>query len=281
MVHELNNFRYLEKNTELPVGEARSELIKIASGEFLCFLDDDVEPTLDYLQKCEQILKFYENVDVFGGPDQTRSDASEFQLVLGEVMKTFLAMGPTTKRHSANKKEDFKANEISLILCNLWIRKEIFDLGFDFPKGYVRNEENILLGQLERAGKKMIYSSDLYVYHERKNKLKKLVKATFYSGAYRTYGFFDETKTIKWHFLVPQIALLTFLLTPLVNINVFLLFFAIYLMTVFYFSIRSAIRAKAPHKFYLAVAFYFVYNFVYAFGMFYGYYKALKDKYFD
>ena len=48
------------------------------------------------------------------------------------------------------------------------------------------------IGLIKNQNYSMLYIPDLYVYDERKNSIKKLVRANFYSGMYRTIGFFDE-----------------------------------------------------------------------------------------
>lgn len=269
------DFKYLALDIEKPVGEARNDLIEMATGEYICFLDDDTEVGEDYFKKAEKIISFEGDAEVFGGPDQTKKHSSDFQLILGEVMQTYLAMGPTLKRHKSSNEKIDSADELSLILCNLWIKKSALIEGASFPKGYKRNEENILLAKLKRMNKKILYFSDLIVYHERKNTFKKLMKATYYSGSCRAFGFFDEVDTFRWYFLIPQIGLLTFFTTLLLSPKLFTIIFSIYFLVVLAFSLIVSIKALRIKKFYLAIAFYFIYNFTYPIGMIDGYARAL------
>jgi glycosyltransferase involved in cell wall biosynthesis len=263
-------------NKPKKVGDARNQLIQKASGDFICFIDDDIELPKDYFQKAATYLKQFPDIDGFGGPDQTKDNASDFQEILGEVMKTFFAMGPTAKRHKSKQTKVQRGNEINLILCNLWIKRSIFKEGHSFPASYIRNEENILLAQLDKAGKIFMYFEDLIVFHERKASLQKLIKTTYLSGVYRTIGFFDEKRTIRWYFFVPQIILLTGAYFAIVDIIVFIYLIIAYLFLNLAHSFYIVLRLKRITKLYVAMTLYLVYNFIYTTGMFVGYFKKIK-----
>lgn len=271
-----NNFSYYQSNDGLRVGEARNQIIEKSTGKYLCFIDDDIELPNNYFVKAKSIISNNKNVDVFGGPDQTKENASDFQLILGEVMKSFFAMGPTAKRHRSIGHCVESGNEINLILCNLWMKKSIFNEGYNFPRNYIRNEENILLGQLKRNNKSLIYSSDLIVFHERKNSIKKLTRATYYSGVFRTYGFFDESTTFQWYFLIPQILLLLLVLSLFMSVKLSGLLVILYLMLITFKSMSIALKLKKLSALTLGMTFFLVYNFIYTIGMFSGYIKVLN-----
>lgn len=272
------NFIYFQNPVGLRVGEARNQIINKAKGDYLCFIDDDIELPKNYFQTASMLMETYENLDVFGGPDQTKKTASDFQLILGEVMKSFLAMGPTAKRHNVKGKDTTEGSEINLILCNLWMKRSLFKENFHFPKDYIRGEENILLGQLKKSGKSLIYSPKLLVYHERKNSIKKLVRATYYSGQFRSYGFFDESSTFRWYFLIPQLAFLALLVTFAFCKQMTFILIGIYLILITLKSLQITTKIKKMGQIHLCIYFFIVYNFVYTLGLFTGYIKVLLKR---
>jgi hypothetical protein len=163
-------------------------------------------------------------------------------------------------------------------LCNLWMKKSLFGEGFRFPAGYLRNEENILIGKLEKAQKKMLYTSDLIVFHERKKSFSKLIKVTYLSGKYRTYGFFDSKETINLWFFVPQVFIIVLTILSILKLSYFGLMFLVYILSIFIISIINTYQIKKVHLFPLAMNFYIIYNFVYPIGQFCGYLARCKRK---
>ena len=273
-------FKFSALEKEIPVGEARNILIEQAKGEFLCFLDDDITLPPGYFNHAETFLAKESEVDVFGGPDQTGPGASDFQLVLGGVMETFMAMGPTAKRHTPKDlRESIGGNEINLILCNLWIRRDILqNKDMVFPAGYIRNEENILLAKLEQNNKKLTYLPSLIVFHERKSSYNKLIRATYLSGKYRVIGFFDEFATFHLYFLIPLFSFFVFWYTLFFEPLVFIGLVTIYYVIIFLHSVYVCKKVGKPQKIPTALALYLVYNFVYPVGMISGFLKRLKNK---
>ncbi len=271
---ENNNFKFLAIDESLPVGEARNKIINNSSGEYICFIDDDVEIPQNYFETAERIISTNPNIDVFGGPDRKKNESSEFQIILDAIMQSFFAMGPTSKRHTKIKKEE-KGTEVNLILCNLWMRRELFEKGYEFPHGYIRNEENILLGKLEQDKKVMLYTPDLFVFHSRKESLIKLIRVTFLSGQYRTFGFFDSSKTFSLWFLVPQAFLIVLIASLFLSSEVFLLLFSTYFIFIYTLTLIKCIQVKTLKCFSWGILIYLVYNFVYPIGQFSGYIKRL------
>lgn len=274
---DYENFKYITLEESIPVGEARNEIINKSESEFLCFLDDDVEIPKNYFFSAEKIVKEYPNIDVFGGPDQAKKNGNEFQRILSEVMKSFFAMGPTRLRHT-NVHRNELGSEINLILCNLWMRKSLFDEGFGFPKGYIRNEENILMAKLSKAGKKLRYFSDLTVFHERKQSVKKLIRVTYLSGKFRTIGFFDESSTLNIWFFVPQVYMLSLAICGLIDIKYFGVIALTYLVFITILSIKICKKLKLMNKIYLSVMCYLIYNNIYPLGQFAGYLSKISNR---
>lgn len=256
-------YEYLNLQTCEPVGEARNKLIRKAKGHFLLFIDDDVELPKNYLLHATQEL-IADEVDVFGGPDQSVVSRNHFQCVLNNLMRSYFCMGPTKYRH-VETSEQIVADEKSLILCNLWIRREIFK-SYSFPKKYVRNEENLLMAKLKINGHRFKYINHLLVYHHRKKNLTKLVRATFYSGRYRLISILEEPKSLELVFLVPLVALLLMSIIFFLNLKLFVFLTCIYLIFISFKTLLLNSENMGVRTLLTGVAIFIVYNWGYAIG---------------
>lgn len=222
------NLTTLEKRLT-PAG-ARNLASKKAKGKWLLFLDDDVTLPENYLLKALELLK--NKIEILGGPDQTPPNADEFERALGLALSSPLATAHTHKRHHKGEKIE-NGNEGKFILCHLWILREIF-LQNSFDERFFRNEENVLLHVLKE--KAMLYSPDLFVYHQRKAQFSKLAPAVFSSGRHRIRSFFLYPNSFRPLYLVPLLFFFylislvflthTWVLFPLVVFFVLSLFFA-------------------------------------------------------
>lgn len=185
-----NNFPQ-HKSYHIPASSpahARNIGISKATGDYIFFLDDDCVLPENYFLK----MNFSENWDILGGPDRTPPNPTTLQELIGLALSSPLCMGPTFRRHSSTLRYiDRDADESELILCNLWIKREIFsDENHKFEESLFRNEENFLLKQLKLKKKIIYYDPDLYVYHSRKSTLEKLARAIVKSGECRTQNYF-------------------------------------------------------------------------------------------
>ena len=138
---------------------ARNRAIEKAKGEWILFLDDDIELPSNYFHKAFQGLeRIGAKGDVLGGPDLLGNQATPLQTAYSFCQAHPFITAHTRYRHFSRQSDaPFLADESKLILCNLWVRREIFEQGFHFPEGYQRNEENVFLHQLLKAGKNLFY----------------------------------------------------------------------------------------------------------------------------
>jgi glycosyltransferase involved in cell wall biosynthesis len=187
-------------------GEARNLAINNSKSDWICFLDDDVEIPINYFDEAKNTIEDHFDVSVFGGPDITNLNPSIVQKAFGLVQQSPLAMGPTYKRHTPVGVKSHKTSEMSLILCNLWIKRSLLGNGpnqFLFNPKVNRNEENILLNSMNNSN--MIYDPKLFVRHYRKNSLRKLLLAISQSGYNRARSFYLAPKNFNFIYAIPAI----------------------------------------------------------------------------
>ena len=204
--NSLKNFPSLRvfKNSSLTPGEARNILITKASGTYVFCLDDDASPSEGYFNKVFEFIHRHPEVDVFGGPEIIFKDASLFEQTVGMALSSPMATYVTRWRHREKKEKSIeKGDESRLILCNLWFRREIFQT-FSFDSRFFRNEENVLLWQLQKAGKIIKYLPYLFVYHRKKKNIPLLMKAVLGSGKYRMKSFLLFPGSSSFVYMIPM-----------------------------------------------------------------------------
>jgi glycosyltransferase involved in cell wall biosynthesis len=234
-----NNFPN-HQNYNIPAStpaHARNVGLTKAVGEYIFFLDDDCIVPENYFSK----INFSEKWDILGGPDRTPPNPSKLQNMIGLVLSSPLCMGPTFRRHSSTLTYiDREADETELILCNLWIKKEIFsNEGHSFEESLFRNEENYLLKELKLRGKTIFYDPNLFVYHFRKSTLEKLAKAIIKSGESRTQNYLKLPLRRELLYFTPIIFTMLFIFWIFNPYSFLTILFALYFLTVYaYGSIK-------------------------------------------
>lgn len=192
---------------------ARNQALLQAQGTWCGFFDDDITLPVGYAKELTCLLT-KSDVDVVGGPDQTPPNASALEIIIGKALTSPLSTSKTRYRHTRDIAKVREADESDLILCNLWMKTSILREN-NFPENYFRNEENVLLYQLHKQQRKMLWSSNLYVYHKRKSDLVSLYRAVSRSGECRIRSLLNFDSNLDLRFLLPAIFVLYLIVLPL------------------------------------------------------------------
>ena len=164
------------------LGGARNAAVREASGDWLCFLDDDVLLPPGYFETLLRELRLHPRACVIGGPNLTPPGRPLFERCVGHVLGSRLCAGPMSRR-TAGFAQDSWTDDSGLILCNLCIRRDaLWEAGLRFDEDLVRNEENLLLARLLRGGRRAMHSPELFVFHERRGSLAAFCRQCFLSG---------------------------------------------------------------------------------------------------
>ena len=176
------------RTTDLSIGPGikRNAGLKAVRGELVYFLDDDSVAPSDNLNRA--INHFSDpTVKMVGGPNLCPPDAPMFERVLGLVMGSWLAFGPSCARYRAVGKLR-AAGEKELISCNLIARRgAVLEVGFD-PK-LVPNEENAMMDGVQKRGGKLLYDPEFFVHRRPRANLRAYAKMLLYYGGGRAQQF--------------------------------------------------------------------------------------------
>jgi glycosyltransferase involved in cell wall biosynthesis len=178
-----------------------------AKGNTLAFADDDCIFFPDWLTKLEHALKHKNNIGVIGGEDNLIGDTSSFDLALDHVLNSFIGTGGVRKG---------QGSRIGKYYPKLWNMAVPRDVAISVAK---RNENGVLhifnesldvhedvdlANRIERAGKRVIFASEVRIGHCR--------DTTFTSFFLRNMAMARTCKSIGVHH-IPHIMLAIFILS--------------------------------------------------------------------
>jgi lipopolysaccharide transport system permease protein len=189
----------------------RNALLGRARGEWLVFVDDDVELEPHFLSTLHEVADAHPEADVLGGPNLGPRGSTRFQAVQTAVLASVLGAGPV--RHRYGEHPARSDDERAFTLCALAIRRRVMA---DFDERLVCAEENELLEGLRRRGVGMRYDPQLVAYHERRPRWRSFAAQMHLYGRGRGQLMSRRPATIRPGLLAPScLVLYVFAAVPL------------------------------------------------------------------
>lgn len=177
------NIRLIKSARHATKGKARNILMEQSGeGDIFYFLDDDCQVREDVFFVLASVAKDYPDIDCFGGPNLTPPGADSFSRAQGYALGSLFGALWVRDRYRVHGYPR-KADERSLILCNLAVRRRAFeraDLLFD--EAVVGGEENILIQNLILMGHRCMHIPHLAVFHKRRNSFSGFWRQMFIYG---------------------------------------------------------------------------------------------------
>ena len=239
------------RTTDLSIGPGikRNAGLKAIRGELVYFLDDDSVAPSDNVSRA---IKHFSDptVKMVGGPNLCPPDAPLFERVLGLVMGSWLAFGPSCARYRAVGKLR-ATSEKALISCNLIARRAaVLEVGFD-PK-LCPNEENAMMDGVQKRGGKLLYDPEFFVHRRPRANFYAYAKMLLYYGGGRAQQFrLHPTFASLPNFIPPLLCLYLLVLPVLLCVFPFskwlllsMLPLALYILAVLVQTICIAGRSK-------------------------------------
>ncbi len=192
--------------------EARNHGVAAARAPVLYFLDDDVEVPPGGVAAVLDVYAAYPDASIVGGPNLTHPEDPDFAQLTGEILAS--AWGTGVARGRYTKLSPHAAHERHLILCNLAIRRSVFDGGVRFPLHF-GGEENVVMGDADARGHELRYSPDVWVHHHRRASLRHYALQMVRYGRGRAIALRSAPRTFHAAYFVPVLLLLYLLTLPL------------------------------------------------------------------
>lgn len=190
-----------------PVGPSykRDMAIEHAQGEILAFLDDDAFPRKDWLTRALSQMQGH-HVAAVCGPAVTPYSDPFWAKLSGAFYTSYIGSGTERFRYWPGKRvkevDDYPS-------VNFLVRKSVFEEVGGFDTHYWPGEDTKLCLDIINRGYKIIYDPEIFVWHHRRNSLKKHMLQIFKYSVHR--GFFAKKypqTSLRPIYLIPSLFVL-------------------------------------------------------------------------
>jgi len=186
----------------------RNAALKHARGEIIVFLDGDCLLTPDFWKELETAMAWPE-VQIVGGPALLRPQAATNEQIFHALLTHTLIVGTVSARYFPRGTFSL-ATQTDLILCNLAVRKSIFEkIGLLSTQLYP-NEENEWLDRARAAGVRAYYDPLLQVHRPQRATWAQMGLMLLRYGMGRTRQFYVSGWRPTFHQILPPMLVLTF-----------------------------------------------------------------------
>ncbi len=288
-LEEIYKSDYNQDNIEIFQAEGthptvqRNECIKLSSGDIIYFIDNDSIIDINNIKNAIKIFEENKNVAIVGGP-AIHIVSTEKERYIDKTMRSYYAVGPIAKRYSISKSHYREGSDKDVILCNLFIRREVLlEVGL-FNENLYPNEENELIDKILSLGYKLMYDPEIVVKRPPRKNLKEYIKMLINYGRGRFEQLYINFNFKNLIFTIPAIFSIYILSIPIMSIlyfliknNIILLYFipiVIYSISTIFSAIlyslkESGIKNKIKGIFIYPFMF-FITHFFYGFGFFFA-----------
>ena len=178
-----------------------------AQGEIVVFLDNDCSIGTGYWKELEAAFA-RPNVEIVGGPALLRPRAAAWEEIFHALLTHMLIVGTVSSRYGA-RGEFRAATQTDLILCNLAVRRSIFEKIGPLSTDLYPNEENEWLDRAEAAGVGAFYDPGLQVFRPQRSTPWQMAKTLLRYGMGRTRQFMVSGWRPTIHQLLPLMLIAT------------------------------------------------------------------------
>lgn len=185
---------------------------KRALGKYLCFLDDDSYPDLNWLKNIKKQIDLHPDYSAFCGPALTPLHDNILQKASGHVWSSIMGSGGAGLYRSHISKPRFVDDYPTV---NFIVKKSEFTKIGGFNIKYWPGEDTIFCLDLINNNQKIFYHPSIIVYHHRREILKEHLAQTNRYAIHR--GHFARIfpkNNLKLGYLIPTIFTLYLLTLP-------------------------------------------------------------------
>ncbi len=179
----------------------------LARGGILVFLDNDCSISSGYWNELEAALARPE-VEIVGGPALLRPQAAAWEEIFQALLTHTLIVGTVSARYSP-RGEFRKAAQSNLILCNLAVRRHIFEKIGPLSNDLYPSEENEWLDRAHTAGVGAYYDPNLQVFRPQRATPGQMGRMLLRYGMGRTRQFWVSGWHPTFHQFLPVLLVAT------------------------------------------------------------------------
>ena len=186
----------------------RNAALGRARGDILVFLDNDSSMSSGYWKELETALARPE-VEIVGGPALLRPQATAWEEIFHALLTHTLIVGAVSARY-ASRGEFRVATQTDLILCNLAVRRAIFEKIGPLSNDLYPSEENEWLDRAHAAGVGAYYDPCLQVFRPQRTSPGQMGLMLLRYGMGRTRQFRVSGWRPTFHQFLPVMLIATF-----------------------------------------------------------------------
>jgi GT2 family glycosyltransferase len=178
-----------------------------AEGDILVFLDNDCAIGANFWTELDAAFARPE-VEIVGGPACLRPEAGPWEKIFHALLTHMLVVGTVSARYAP--RGNFRpATQTDLILCNLAVRRSIFEKIGPLSNRLYPNEENEWLDRAHAAQVGAYYDPALQVFRPQRATPGQMALALFRYGMGRTRQFWVSGWKPTFHQFLPFILIAT------------------------------------------------------------------------
>ncbi|MCE5301215.1 MAG: glycosyltransferase [Spirochaetia bacterium] len=243
-----------------------------ATSPLIYFIDDDTVVNPESADRAMDIFGTSPEIAAVGGPAMPRPDGNMSQLVFGEVLSNPWATFTSSARY-ARRGARRESGEKELILCNMFVRREVFLKLGGFREELYPNEENDFLNRVQKAGYRVIYDPEVWSARSMRDDLNDFVRQCFSYGRGRARQILAGGVNLKD---LPNIMTALFSIYAVLAVfsmlpEILQIPFAAYMAITIIISIAIGVRLKSMQAFFTAVLSFLIVHVGYGFGLIIGF----------
>ncbi len=232
--------KILEKQIIKP-GEKRNYAAKISNGEYLCFIDDDAFPKINWLEVANDYFDNNTSANnvILGGPGILPKDDNFFSKTSNLFFCSIFVGNSKSKYIAVKDNENIEFDDWPS--ANMVISKEAFLQLGGFDINFWPGEDSKLCMKLINSNGKIVYKSDLIVFHYRRSNFLKHFRQIFRYSYTRGIFFQNKDKNSrKLIYTIPSLFMIYFVFIPLSLFNmIYLIPLSIFIILLFIDALKS------------------------------------------